>query len=113
MLDQKQAFQHMVAWAMQNLYNTYKEATEITADEKLTDEEKTIKLKGPNGTDYRLVNYLALLSPVIHQAELEFPEHKEQFFAWAKDRWDYVKSMNLINGECQCKGCKKEEPVVS
>ena len=113
MLDQKQAFQHVVAWTIHNLYNTYKEAAEVTADENLTDAEKAVKLKGPHGTDYRLVNYLALLMPAIDQAEQEFPEHKEMFFTWARDRWEFIKSLNMIEGVCQCKGCKKEEPVVS
>lgn len=113
MLDQKQAFQHMVAWTIQNLYNTYKEASEVLADEKLTESEKAMKLKGPHGTDHRLLNLLLLIKPALEQAELEFPEQKDSFFAWVRDRWDYVDKLNIIEGKCQCKGCKQDEPVVS
>ena len=113
MLDQKQAFQHMVAWAMQNLYNCYIEANDIKADESLTDEQKVAKIKAPWGPDHRLLNLLLLLKPALEQAEQEFPDHKETFFTWFHDRWDAVQKLNILEGECKCKGCKKTEDVVS
>jgi hypothetical protein len=112
-LDQKQAFQHMVAWAIHNLYNCYVEANDIKLDEKLTDAEKTLKIKAVNGPDHRMLNYMLLLKPALEQAELEFPNHKDNFFAWFKDRWALVKELNLVEGQCSCKGCKQEETVVS
>lgn len=103
----------MVAWSIQNLFNTYKEANEILADEKLTEAEKAIKIKGPYGTDHRMLNLMLLLKPAVEQAELEFSDHKDTFFSWFHDRWSYIESLNVIEGVCKCKGCKVEEPVVS
>jgi hypothetical protein len=113
MLDQKQAFQHMVAWAMHNLYNCYTEANDIKADEKLTEAEKVAKIKAQWGPDHRLLNFMLLLKPALEQAELEFPDHKDTFFTWFKDRWDTIQKLNILEGECSCKGCKKTEDVVS
>ncbi len=113
MLDQKQAFQHMTAWAIQNLFNVYKEANEILADETMSDQDKALKLKGPNGTDHRMLNLMLMLKPAVEQAELEFADHKDTFFAWFHERWAYIASLNIIDGVCKCKGCKQDEPVVS
>ena len=99
----------MVAWTIQNLYNTYKEANEIMADEKLTEVEKTVKLKGPYGTDHRMLNLVLLLKPALEEAEKEFPDHKETFFAWFHDRWEYIDGLKILQGTCHCKGCKVEE----
>ena len=113
MLDQKRAFQHMCAWAIQNLYNCYVEANNIKADEKLTDAEKVTKIKAPNGPDHRMLNLMLLLKPALEQAESEFPDHSDTFFTWFKDRWDVVQKLNIIEGQCNCKGCKQDESVVS
>lgn len=113
MLDQKKAFQHMTAWAIQNIFNVYKEANEVLADETLSEADKAIKLKGPNGTDHRMLNLILLLRPAVQLAEQEFEEHKDTFFAWFKERCDYIDSLKVIEGECKCKGCKQDEPVVS
>ncbi len=109
MLNQQQAFQHMVAWAMQNLYNCYTEANDIKNDEKLTEAEKIAKIKAPYGPDHRLLNLLLLLKPALEQAQLEFPDHKDTFFTWFNDRWETIAKLNIIEGECKCKGCKKPE----
>ena len=111
MLNQQQAFQHMVAWAMQNLYNCYTEANDIKNDEKLTEAEKVTKIKAPYGPDHRLLNLLLLLKPAVEQAELEFPEHQDKFFAWFHDRWDAVSKPNILEGNCNCKGCKVNDPA--
>ena len=103
----------MAAWAIQNIFNVYKEANEILADETMSEADKAIKLKGPNGTDHRLLNLMLLLRPAAQQAELEFPDHKDTFFAWFKERCDYIDSLKIIEGNCKCKGCKVEEAVVS
>lgn len=113
MLDQRQAFQHMCAWAIQNLFNVYKEAVEIQADDKLTETEKVVKLKGPNGTDHRMLNIMLLLKPAVEQAELEYPEHKDAFFAWFHDRWAHIESLKILEGVCKCKGCKDDKDIVS
>ena len=113
MLDQKRAFQHMTAWATQNIFNVYKEASEILADESLSDQDKALKLKGPNGTDHRMLNLMIMLKPAVEQAELEFSDHKDTFFAWFHERWAYIESLNVIQGECECKGCKRDVPVVN
>jgi hypothetical protein len=103
----------MTAWAIQNLFNVYKEAQEILADENMAETDKAIKLKGPNGTDHRMLNLMLLLKPAAEEAELAYPDHKDTFWPWFHDRWDYIKSLNIIDGECKCKGCKVDEPVVS
>lgn len=108
-MSQQKAFQHMVAWTMQNLFNTYKEAQEILADEKLTEAEKAVKIKGPWGTDHRMINLSLCLKPALEEAEKEFPEHGEAFFAWFKERWDVIEKANVLEGKCGCKGCKVEE----
>lgn len=111
MLNQQQAFQHMVAWAMQNLYNCYTEANDIKNDDKLTEAEKVTKIKAPYGPDHRLLNLLLLLKPALEHAEQQFPDHKDTFFTWFKDRWEAVEKLNIIEGKCNCKGCKTEDPV--
>jgi hypothetical protein len=83
------------------------------ADEKLTEAEKAVKIKGPHGTDHRMLNYMLLLKPAVEQAELEFPEHKESFFKWFHDRWEFIQGLNVIDGVCKCRGCKPAEDVVS
>lgn len=103
----------MAAWAIQNLFNVYKEAKQIIEDENLTDAEKAVKIKGPNGTDHRMLNLMLLLKPAAEQAEIEFADHKDSFWAWFHDRWAYIESLNVIEGVCKCKGCKQEDPVVS
>jgi hypothetical protein len=112
-LNQQQAFQHMAAWAIQNLFNVYKEAQEVLADEKLTDTEKALKIKGPHGTDHRMLNLMLLLKPAVEQAELEFPDHIATFFKWFHNRWEFVQGLNIIEGVCKCKGCKPAEDDVS
>ena len=113
MLNQEQAFQHMAAWAIQNLFNVYKEAQELLADESMSEADKAVKIRGPNGTDHRMLNLMLLLKPAVEMAELAFPDHKDTFFAWFHDRWAYIQSLNVIEGVCKCKGCKQDEPVVS
>ena len=113
MLDQKRAFQHMAAWAIQNLFNVYKEAQEVLADEKLTEAEKAIRIKGPHGTDHRMLNLMLLLKPAVEQAELEFSDHKDTFFKWFHDRWAFIEGLNILEGTCKCRGCKPAEDVVS
>jgi len=103
----------MVAWAIQNMINVYHEEHQILSDEKLTEAEKAIKVRGPQGTSTRLVNYMLLLQPALEEAEKEFSDHKDTFFTWFRDRWDFIQSKNLLEGKCSCKGCKTEEPVVS
>jgi len=109
-MAQPQAFQHMVAWTIQNLFNVYKEAQAILADENLSEDEKKVKLQGPNGTDHRMLNYVLLLKPALEDAEKEFPE-QAQFFEWFKDRWTYIEGLNILNGPCSCKGCKVDDKV--
>ena len=113
MLDQKRAFQHMAAWAIQNLFNVYKEAQEVMANGELSEEEKVLKIKGPHGTDHRMLNLMLLLKPAVEQAELEFPDHVDTFFKWFHDRWEFIQGLNIIDGVCKCKGCKPTEEVVS
>ena len=113
MLNQERAFQHMAAWAIQNLFNTYKEAQEVLANEEMSEADKTIKIKGPYGTDHRMLNLMLLLKPAAEQAELAFPDHKDSFWAWFHDRWTFIEGLNVIEGTCKCKGCKQDEPVVS
>jgi hypothetical protein len=109
-MAQQQAFQHMVAWAIQNLINCYKEAGAILADESLSEEEKKAKLQGPNGVDHRMLNYVLLLKPALEDAEKEFPDHTS-FFEWFKERWDYIEGLKILNGPCQCKGCKVDDKI--
>lgn len=109
-MSQKKAFQHVVAWTIQNLFNTYKEAQEILADETLTEAEKAVKIKGPWGTDHRMLNLALCLKPALEEAELEFPDHKDAFFKWFRDRWEVIEKANVLEGTCGCKGCKVDEP---
>lgn len=113
MLDQHRAFQHMSAWAIQNLFNVYNEAKGILDDAEMSEADKAIKIKGPNGTDHRMLNLMLLLKPAAAEAEKEFGEHADSFFQWFHERWAYIESLNIIEGSCNCKGCKLEEPVVS
>ena len=102
--QRNKAFQHMVAWSIQNLFNVYKEAQEILTDEKLTETEKIVKLKGPQGTDHRMLNLVLLLKPALEEAEKEFPE-QDKFFEWFRDRWAHIEGLNILQGPCKSKGC--------
>ncbi len=103
----------MAAWAIQNLFNVYNEAKDILDNPDISDADKAIKTKGPNGTDHRMLNLMLLLKPAAEQAEIEFGEHADSFFKWFHERWAYIESLNIIEGSCNCKGCKQVEPVVS
>lgn len=97
----------MIAWAVQNIYNTQKEGLEIINDKEMTDSQKLEKIKGPQGTDYRLLNFILLLKPVIEVAKEEYPE-QEAFFEWFKERWAFIEENKFVEGSCECKGCKIE-----
>ena len=101
----------MAAWAIQNLFNVYKEAKEILDNAELSEADKAVKIKGPNGTDHRMLNLMLLLKPAVEQADKEFGEHAGSFFEWFHERWAYIESLNVIEGACNCKGCKQDEPV--
>ncbi len=113
MLDQQRAFQHMAAWGIQNIFNVYKEEIAIKEDASLTDVDKALKINGPNGTSHRFLNLMLLLKPAIEQIELEYPAYKESFLPWFHDRWAHIVSLKAVEGECRCKGCKQDEPIVS
>lgn len=99
------ALQHAMAWGIQQVYNVNKEAQEVLKDEELSEKEKMLRLKGPGGTDYRLLNYLLLLKPLMKFVKEEFPE-QTKFFEWLEDKWKLVIEHNMITKACLCKGCK-------
>lgn len=101
------ALQHMIAWAIQHTYMVQKEGLEIIDNKELSDTDKMLKIKGPNGTDYRLLNLILLLKPVIEEAKKEYPE-QESFFNWFDEKWAFIEENKMVQGPCGCKGCKTE-----
>ena len=102
----EKAYQHMLAWTVQTIYNTNKEGMEILANNDLTEDQKLEGLKGIHGTDYRLLNLFLLLKPAFEDAKQEFPE-QTMFFEWFEDRWKLIEESNMIQGKCGCKGCRE------
>jgi len=102
--SRERALQHAMAWGIQQIYNVNKEAQAILADESLSEKGKLEKLKGTNGTDYRLLNYILLLKPLLKFVKEEFPE-QEKFFEWFEDKWSMVCEHKMITKPCLCKGC--------
>ena len=110
-MSQRKALQHMIAWGIQRAFDTNKEALEILNNKDLSDEEKTLRVKGPNGTDWRLLNLLVLLKPAIDQAQKEYPEQTD-FFNWFNSIYTKAVENKMLNGDCGCKGCNKGKPAV-
>ena len=108
MCKEKKALQHAIAWGIQHVYNTNKEAKDILDNKDLTEEQRIEALRGPAGPDYRLLNLILLLKPMREVAEKEFPEQKD-FFTWFDERWEYVQEKEFVKGECGCKGCLPEQ----
>lgn len=104
-MNRDKALLHMIAWAIQSLFQAQKDAIEIHTDEKLSDAEKIAILKGPNGPDYRTMNLILLLKPAIEIAREEFSE-LGNFFEWFDERWKEIEERNILSGPCKCKGCK-------
>jgi hypothetical protein len=109
LMNNKKALQHMCAWGIQTIYQTYKESMKIREDKELSEEEKTKRLHGSIcSPEYQLLNLILLLKPGMDFLKKEFPE-QEEFHKWFDDRMKYIEEMNLVNKECNCKGCKIEE----
>lgn len=102
----EEALQHMCAWAIQHIFNTNKEAKAIFENEEYNEEKRLELLKGPYGTDYRLLNFILLLKPARKFAQEYFSE-QHNFFEWFDERCQFVKENKLVDGECGCLGCKK------
>jgi len=100
------AFQHMLAWAIQHIYQTQNDAKEVADNKELSEERRIELLQGKHGLDYKLLNLILLLQPALEQAKEEYPE-QEKFFQWFEDRWNYIQEQKYVKGECECKGCKK------
>src|SRR5882672_4360866 len=103
MMNKEKMLEHMIAWAIQTIYNTNKEAQDILENTELPDEEKTLKLRGPQGTDYRLLNLILLLRPVIEAAKESYPDHGN-FFEWFNEKWQHIQDSGWVKGICGCKG---------
>jgi hypothetical protein len=99
---------HAVSWAMQNIYNTNKEAQDILKNEELTEQDKIKLLSGTSGVDYRLLNLILLMKPLKEFALQHFPD-QEPFFPWLDERLSFIKENKLVDGECMCRGCKEPE----
>lgn len=99
------ALQHMLAWGIQHIYQTQKDAQEITADKEMSEEKRIELLRGTHGLDYKLLNLILLLQPAIEQAKREYPE-QSQFFEWFAERWQYIQEQKYVKRGCECKGCK-------
>ena len=102
------ALQHCIAWAIQNIYNTNKEALDLLDKKDIDEKEKIALLHGPNGTDFRMLNYILLLKPAIEFAKEDYPD-QQQFFEWFEDKWKYIQENKIVTDRCNCRGCKVEE----
>jgi hypothetical protein len=98
------ALQHMLAWAIQHIYQTQKDGQDIVNNTELKEEERIQLLRGPYGVDYKLLNLILLLQPALEEAKREFPE-QEKFFQWFEDKWKFIQEQNYVKGVCECKGC--------
>jgi len=105
-MSKDKALLHMMSWAIQHIYNTHKETLEVMDNKEMPESEKVMRLKGPWGSDHRLLNFFVLLSPALNEAKEAFPE-QDQFFKWFEERMAYIKENNLLQGECGCVGCKE------
>ena len=103
----EKAYTHMMAWAIQHIFSTHKEAMEIIADETLSESDKMLKLKGTNGTDHRIVNLMVLLKPALTDAKQAYP-HLDKFFEWYDDKYAFIEENKMVEGICGCKGCADE-----
>lgn len=110
----EKAYTHMIAWSIQHIFSTHKEAMEIIADETLSDDDKMLKLKGKQGTDHRIINLMVLLKPALDDAKIAFP-HLDKFFEWYEEKFAFIEENKMIEGTCGCKGCADEliEPQLS
>jgi len=107
-MSKDKSLTHAIAWGIQHIYQVNKEAHEVLKDEEMEEKEKLKRVHGPNGTDYRLLNLMVLMKPLIEQAHDLFPEHKD-FFKWFDEKWAVVEEKGYIKGACGCKGCKEED----
>lgn len=106
-MDYKRAAQHACAWAIHYLYTTNQEALNIINDEKLSEQEKIVSLRGPHGADHRLANLLVLFKPLLEIAQQDYPD-QQQLFEWFKEKWKFLEDNNMIKKPCGCLGCKTE-----
>jgi hypothetical protein len=106
---EKKALLHCIAWAIQNIYSINKEALAIIDNKEMEEKEKILLLQGQNGTDYRMLNLILMLKPSIEFVKEYYPD-QQQFVEWFEDKWKYIEEKKLIQENCNCKGCKVEEP---
>lgn len=104
----KRALQHAIAWAVHHIFLTNKEAMGILENKEMPEPERIEKLRGPNGTDYRLLNLILLLKPMIEIAKEEYTD-QGNFFEWFEDKWKYIEENKMVKDVCKCKGCRVEE----
>ena len=104
----EKALNHAIAWGLQNIYDTNKEANALFENKEIDEKDKLAALHGPHGIDHRLLNYLCLLKPLIDHAKVAYADHKD-FFPWFEEKWKMVEDQKLLNGDCGCKGCKVTE----
>lgn len=107
-MNKDKALEHAMAWAIQHIYKINKEAQDLLKNKEMDEATKMERVHGPHGTDYQLLNLILLLKPMVEFAKESYLDRKE-FFLWFDEKWSVIQEKKMIEGDCGCKGCRKED----